>query len=171
MARTRDDRVTLTVLDARVEARAKATRDVHTWWPCAEGCDHCCRSLPHLPTITKPEWERLRDAITALSAADRDEIASRTAAAPASGPLTCPMLDLERGSCLVYEARPIACRTYGFYTERDAGLHCNEVTRAVEQHAGEAPVVWGNGEAIADDMKPFGKVASLREWIAAAPER
>jgi hypothetical protein len=47
---------------------------------------------------------------------------------------------------------------------RDAGLHCNEVTRAVEK-AGDAPVVWGNGEAIADDLKAFGETASLREWM------
>jgi Fe-S-cluster containining protein len=82
------------------------------------------------------------------------------------------MLDRERGACLVYDARPIACRTYGFYTERDAGLHCSMVTNAVDAHAaredpasGPTPVVWGNGEAIAADMDAFGKPASLREWL------
>lgn len=75
------------------------------------------------------------------------------------------MLDRERGSCRVYAARPIACRTDGFYTERDAGLHCNQVTRAVEDNASGGSVVWGNREAIADDMKAFGEVISLRAWM------
>lgn len=159
-------RLTLPVLDARIEARAAATRDAHPWWPCAEGCDHCCRSLPHLPTITRAEWERLRDTTARLRPDVQDEIRARTASAPSVGPLTCPMLDRERGACLVYDARPVACRTYGFYTERDAGLHCNRVTKAVDENAADGPVIWGNGEAIAEDMKAFGEIASLREWMS-----
>ncbi len=77
------------------------------------------------------------------------------------------MLDEDRGACTVYAARPIACRTYGFYTERDAGLHCDRVTRAVEAHAsdGSPPILWGNGEAIAEDMRTLGELASLAEWM------
>lgn len=75
------------------------------------------------------------------------------------------MLDRERGSCLVYAARPVACRTYGFYTERDGGLHCQEVGHAVERNDAASAVVWGNGEAVADDLKAFGETASLREWM------
>ena len=159
-------RLTLPVLDARIEARAKATRAEHPWWPCGEGCDACCRSLPHLPTITRPEWDRLSEALAQLPAELQGNIRERTRAlATATGPVTCPMLDREAGSCLVYAARPIACRTYGFYTERDAGLHCDKVTRAVEEKSRGA-VLWGNGEAIADDMKLFGELASLAEWMA-----
>jgi len=158
-------RLTLPVLDERIEARARSTREAHPWWPCANGCDLCCRSLPRLPEMTAAEWERLRDAIDALPADVREAIRTRTDEAPFAGPLTCPMLDRERGSCLVYEARPIVCRTYGFYAERDAGLHCNQVTLAVEDNDRDGTVVWGNGETIADDMKPFGEVISLRTWM------
>lgn len=159
--------VTLPILDARIEARATATRQAHPWWPCAKGGDLCCRSLPHLPTITRAEWERLREALTALPPAVEEATRARTAeVSGAPAPITCPMLDRESGACLVYAARPIACRTYGFYTERDAGLHCSRVTTAVEENARDEPVVWGNGEAIADDMKRFGELASLEKWMS-----
>jgi Fe-S-cluster containining protein len=158
-------RVTLPLLDARIDARAQATRAAHAWWPCAEGCDHCCRSLPRLPVITRAEWERLREALATLPADVQDGVRARTLEVREATPVICPMLDRSRGSCLVYGARPIACRTYGFYTERDAGLHCNKVSDAVDEHAGEGPVLWGNGEAIAADMKSFGEAASLVEWI------
>lgn len=158
-------RVTLPVLDARIEARARATREAHPWWPCAKGCDLCCRSLPRLPEISAPEWERLREALSRLDARRIGEITSRIRSAPAEGPLTCPMLDRDQGACLVYDARPVACRTYGFYTDRDAGLHCGEVLWRVEERAGDDPVVWGNGEAIAEDVRSFGEPVSLRDWL------
>jgi Fe-S-cluster containining protein len=154
-------RRSLHVIDERIDARVRATRAEHPWWPCAAGCDHCCRSLPHLPTISDPEWARLRDAISELPASVQAEIVERTEQAPASGPVTCPLLDRGRGICRVYEARPIACRTYGFYTERDGGLHCDKVTRAVA----DRDVIWGNGEAIADDLRAFGPVRSLVEHL------
>ena len=150
----------LHVLDGRIAARAGATRAEHPWWPCADGCDHCCRSLARLPEITRAEWERLSPAIDALS--DRDVVRARIRAAPRSGPVTCPMLDREHGSCRVYDARPIACRTYGFYTERDGGLHCHLVTRAIEGHD---DVVWGNGEAVARDLDALGEKQTLDRWL------
>ena len=107
----------------------------------------------------------MRDAVAELPPDIQHTIAARVREAPHEGPLTCPMLDRGRGACLVYAARPVACRTYGFYTERDGGLHCDRVTRAVETNAGEAPVLWGNGEAIGDDMKALGEIASLAEWM------
>lgn len=108
----------------------------------------------------------MKAALAALPLDVQDDIMRLTVAesAKASGPITCPMLDRSRGSCLVYAARPIACRTYGFYTERDAGLHCSDVSRAVE--ANEASVVWGNGEGIASDMQSFGPTAPLSEWMS-----
>jgi Fe-S-cluster containining protein len=158
-------RVTLPILDARIDARANETRRAHSWWPCAKGCDLCCRSLPHLPTITGAEWERLRDAIDALSPDVRRAVEERLdASADAPLPVTCPLLDASVGACLVYAARPIACRTYGFYTERDAGLHCTEVLRQVDTNDAGSSVVWGNGEGIAADMSEFGAARSLRDW-------
>lgn len=156
------------MLDAEIAARAEATRETHPDWPCKRGCDLCCRSLPHLPTVTAPEWARLEAAIAALPDELRAEVLAKIAAAPAKGPATCPLL-AEDGACRVYDARPIACRTYGYYVERDAGLHCAHVTATVEALDGE-PVLWGNGEAIADRMRAYGEPESLAVWVAGSIE-
>ena len=148
--------IPLKVLDSRIEARARRTREEHAWWPCAKGCDHCCRSLPHLPTVTQPEWERLAPLLTPAQRARLLEPVTEP-------PLICPLLDAAQGLCTVYDVRPIACRTYGFYVERDAGLHCATVTTAVET-AGES-VTWGNGEAINADLRAHGEVRSLAVWL------
>ncbi len=89
-------RVSLPLLDAQIEARCRSVRDAHPYWPCAEGCDHCCRSLPHLPEFTADEWARLRDALAALPDAIREDIQRRTRAEQAH-PVSCPLLDTERG--------------------------------------------------------------------------
>lgn len=157
-------RVSLPVLDAQIEARCRSIQEAHPYWPCAEGCDHCCRSLPHLPEFSRDEWARLRDAIVALPDAIREEIYSRTRESQ-SHPVVCPLLDRERGACRVYEARPIACRTYGFYADRDAGLHCDRVTRVVAERGVEETVVWGNGEGVAREVRTLGEPVSLRAWM------
>jgi uncharacterized protein len=158
-------RVALPLLDAEIDARVSSLRDAHAYWPCKEGCDLCCRSLPHLPTISKVEWLRLSTAIEALPLEVRDAVYERARLAPATGPLTCPLLERERGACLVYDARPIACRTYGYYAERDAGLHCERVTAAISEHGESEAIVWGNGEAIATAMRSHGEPVSLAEWM------
>jgi Fe-S-cluster containining protein len=121
--------------------------------------------------VTKTEWERLEPA---LSDAQKERLRSPIGPAP----VTCPLLG-DDGACTVYAVRPIACRTYGFYVgrvphtarapegraERDAGLHCAKVTEAV----GETPVVWGNGEAIAQDLRAHGPERSLAERLRDAP--
>lgn len=158
--------VSLPILDAEVERRARATHEAHPWWPCAEGCSQCCRSLPHLPEISEPEWRRLHAAIDALAADVRALVGERIRGAEgAPRPVTCPLLERTRGVCLVYEARPIACRTYGFYADREAGLCCDKVTDAVAAHEGEGePMVWGNGDAIERDLATLGEKRSLAVW-------
>lgn len=152
-------RIALPVLDATIEARCRSIADAHPTWPCAKGCAHCCRSLPHLPTVTAAEWERLAPA---LGEAQKTRI---RAAANAPAPVACPLLDPD-GACTVYEVRPISCRTYGFYTERDAGLHCALVTEKVNDETREGrPIVWGNGEAIAADMRELGVEKTIAEWL------
>lgn len=153
----------LSALDTKVAERCARTQAEHPWWPCASGCDGCCRSLPHLPTISAAEWERLAPAIAALP--DHAAVAARITTMPTTAPVTCPLLGAD-GRCRVYEARPIACRTYGFYTERDAGLHCAKVGDALAAHG--ADVVWGNGEAINDELRRLGEARDLRAWLSAA---
>lgn len=155
----------LALIDARIEARARASREAHAWWPCREGCDACCRALARSPQLTEPEWTRLRGAISALPREIRERVLQRIRNVAPSTPVICPMLDRERGACLVYEARPVACRTYGFYTERDGGLHCGSVAEAVASNATDEPIIWGNGESIADDLRALGEPRSLEAWL------
>lgn len=145
-------RTSLNVLDSKTEDRCRSIRAEHPDWPCARGCDLCCRSLPHLPTVTEAEWERLAPRLD-------DEQKARLRAPAGPAPVTCPLLS--NGACTVYDVRPIACRTYGFYAERDAGLHCALVTET----ARDRDVVWGNGEAIAADLRAYGPERSLAEWL------
>ena len=84
--------------------------------------------------------------------------------ASGSRPFTCALLDTESGACLVYEARPIECRTYGFYLERDGVLGCE----LIEALAAEpSNVIWGNHEAVMVAQEEFGPLAPLYEWLTA----
>jgi Fe-S-cluster containining protein len=153
----------LPLIDAKVLARSAAIEQAHPFWPCAKGCDLCCRSLPHQPMISAAEWERLAVALGELSPATQRAVRARILES-AAGPVICPLLDREHGACLVYDARPVACRSYGFYAERDAGLHCDIVTEAVR--AEQAEVVWGNGESLAAELDALGERRTLAAWLA-----
>ena len=69
------------------------------------------------------------------------------------------MLDTESRACLIYEARPVACRTYGFYVERDAVLGCSRIEAVARE---QADILWGNHEAIADRLGP---TRDLSDWL------
>ena len=73
-----------------------------------------------------------------------------------SPPVTCPLLDPASGACPVYAARPIACRSYGFYVERDKGLYCSEIQNRVASGAYD-DVIWGNHQAIDTTLGGLGK--------------
>jgi Fe-S-cluster containining protein len=101
----------------------------------------------------------LRDGIRTLPSALQQEIQERLRAMPSTPPIVCPFLDADSHSCLVYEYRPTACRTYGFYVERDLGLYCREIEVMVEK--GECrDIVWGNACAIGSDdrLQPVGEL-------------
>ena len=155
----------LEILDARIDARAAATQAEHPFWPCRRGCDHCCRTLSRLPMLTAPEWHRVSAAIDALPSSTQAAIRARTLSATTDAPVMCPMLDEALGECRVYNARPIVCRTYGFYTERDAGLHCSDVRDAIRYNGATDTVIWGNGDSINAALDALGPQKSLREWM------
>lgn len=85
-------------------------------------------------------------------------------AAGSERPVICPLLDLDTNACLIYEARPIACRAYGFYAERDNVLGCGQI----ESVSRESPdVVWGNHAALDARVQSLGAGAPLSEWLSA----
>lgn len=154
-------------IDRTIERRAGEIASSHSDWPCRQGCDDCCRRLASPPCISEAEWRRIRAALDRLpadaAAAARGRIA---ASARAERPVTCPLLDTASGSCLVYDARPVACRAYGFYAERQYVLGCHRI----EGMAEAAPdVVWGNHVALEDELAALGARAELREWLSLLP--
>ncbi len=157
----------LRILHDQVEERVRSIRDKHAW-PCREGCDLCCRGLAAIPSLTAPEWELVRVGFEQLSKAARAEVLRRTANLEgACRPITCPFLDATSGACLIYAQRPIACRTYGFYRERDVGLYCKKIEAAVE--AGRySDVVWGNALSVEAKLDEFGEWKELLTWFREA---
>ncbi len=72
---------------------------------CRKGCDGCCRHLTLFPVEGTALALALREAEPALA----ETIRLRALEAAPDGP--CPLL--ENGACLLYEARPLICRTHG----------------------------------------------------------
>lgn len=164
-----------------IDARVRDIRQSHPDWPCAKGCDNCCRQLAEMPRLTAAEWQLLRTGLAALPAERLREIGQAIAAieldnpgehaqhaggnARPPRPVVCPLLDRASGACPVYAQRPVACRTYGFYAQRDKGLYCHDIEQRVASGA-LADVVWGNHDAIdrqlhqldhGDQARPLGE--------------
>ena len=159
---------TLSELLAEVDSRVSAIRADRPDWLCAKGCDSCCRRLAAEPALTAAEWALLRDALAALPAQRLDGVLRKMAAlaaSPPSFPVVCPLLDSASGACPVYAARPVACRTYGFYVQRERGLYCHEIESRVADGS-LADVVWGNHDVIDRRLAGLGEVRSLSEWFA-----
>lgn len=155
----------LRILHGRIEARVCGTSSRAGEWPCRKGCDLCCRRLASAPKLTEPEWLLLRQGLAALDKNRRSEIRKRIQLTRgAASPVVCPLLDLQEGSCLIYDQRPVACRTYGFYVERDRGLFCAGIQLAVERNE-YRDVVWGNQESIEAALRKFGEPLELADWI------
>lgn len=156
----------LPLLDAEIAARCDATGAAQPDWPCRAGCADCCQSLAALPEITRAEWERLRGALAALDAAARASVERAVEdrrRAGAARPIACPLLD-ERGLCRIYDARPLACRSYGFYADHEGVLGCHRILARAE----DAGVVWGNHEALLRSAGALGERRSLLDWLAEA---
>ena len=146
-----------------VRQRTEAISSTQTDWPCRKGCDDCCRHLAFTPRVSRQEWEAIAAALDRLPSdigdATRDRIRH---SASAERPVICPLLDTASGTCLVYEARPVACRAYGFYAERQFVLGCSRI-----EAAGEAApdVVWGSHIALEEELRVLGPTAALDEWL------
>ena len=135
------------------------------------GCDGCCRRLAEVPRLTAAEWDWLREGLAALPLEQLREIRQDIAALAdqPSRPIVCPLLDQSTGLCRVYAHRPVACRTFGFYVQRDQGLYCKDIESRVA--GGEwADVVWGNQDAIDRRLGSLGDTRELTEWFASWEE-
>jgi len=154
----------LPILHQEAEKCASAAVAAHPDWPCRKGCDLCCRRLANLPLLTSKEWHLVEEGLRQLDEETRRGIRERIAGLAAAVPYTCPLLETETGACLVYEQRPVACRTYGFYVERDQGLYCELIRERVER--GElGGVVWGNQELMDCQLDTLGPRIGFREWF------
>ena len=153
-------------LHDEVDARVIHIRTNFLDWPCAKGCDSCCRHLAEVPQLTTIEWDFLRKELEALPLEQLQEICRNLASLPEqhAGPVVCPMLNRKTGACPVYANRPVACRTYGFFVQREKGLYCSEI----ESHVAGGDlteVVWGNHDAIDQKLSGLGEICSLTEWF------
>ena len=59
----------------------------------------------------------------------------------------------------------MACRSYGFYVQRDLGLYCHDIESLVAEGK-LADVVWGNHDAIDQRLTGLGESRPLTEWFA-----
>ena len=119
-------------------ALADVTRRSGDWLVCKPGCSQCCVGVF---TISALDAERLRDGLAAADVARASRVRERLTASRArmdpwfpgdldSGVLSpddeavelfeefthdevCPVLDPATGTCDLYAARPVLCRTFG----------------------------------------------------------
>ncbi|MCU0552311.1 MAG: YkgJ family cysteine cluster protein [Leptolyngbya sp. Prado105] len=146
-------------LDEHIEARAQAIRAERDWFPCRRGCDHCCRTLAHPPELSQAEWDRVDAAVASLPDAVRaiveqaiDTLIQKVGSGSCRSTIVCPFLDEQEGACRIYENRPIACRTYGFFVARDHDQYCELVEYEINTRE-DHTIVWGNAEAIRNQVK------------------
>ena len=154
-------------IQLEIDARVREIRTSRPDWLCGKGCDACCRRLADVPRLTAAEWGLLQVGLAALPRRRLREIGSDVAALARrrSHPIVCPLLEQASGCCLVYDQRPLACRTYGFYVQRGIGLYCPKIEARVV--AGDlADVVWGNQDVIDRSLAGLGQARALTEWFA-----
>jgi Fe-S-cluster containining protein len=150
-------------IQEQVRERTAQVAAAHGDWPCRKGCDDCCRHLAAVPRVTGDEWLLIADAIDALPTPLAQTVRARLReSAGSTRPVVCPLLDMDSGACLIYAARPVACRSYGFYAERDKVLGCHRIERLAQQ---SADIIWGNHEPLEERMSQFGAARELPEWL------
>lgn len=158
---------TLAQLHADIDTRVQAIRGDYPDWLCRMGCDGCCHRLAEIPRLTNEEWDWLREGLVALPKESLREIELEVAALIEQPlrPIVCPLLNRSTGVCQVYAHRPVACRTYGFYIQRDQGLYCQDIQSRVAD-GDWVGVVWGNQDAIDRRLSGLGDTRELTEWFA-----
>ncbi len=110
------DRELIRRIDASMAEAARRSGD---WVVCRVGCTECCRGEFE---ITALDAMRLRAGLAELSEEEIPRIRERAAAFDGEG--ACPLLEPGTGACLLYEWRPVTCRTFGPATRtlEDGGI-------------------------------------------------
>lgn len=157
-------------LHREIDSRTREIAAYQTNWPCRRGCDACCRCLADLPRLTRAEWNLVEEGLTRLPQHLQLAIRARIRELnPSAEHHICPFLDRETGTCLIYNHRPVACRTYGFYVERDRGLYCAQIEECVS--SGKfAEVVWGNVAGIEARLETYGEKIGIDAWFNDSPQ-
>jgi uncharacterized protein len=161
----------LLALFDEVHARAAALSRDHAGWPCTRGCGACCRSLARVPDLTRSEWELVERALRELPESEHEVCRERARALAASARedgadqrCECPLFDARCDTCRIYAARPLACRSYGFYAGRRHDAWCGLVARHVEDRRDQ--LLLGNLDGIEAEL---GRIdperRSLLEWL------
>lgn len=70
-----------------------------------QNCGECCGPIP----VSRKELDRIRATINRMSREEKERLKNQK-----RGRLTCPLRDIERRRCAVYEVRPQVCRMQGF---------------------------------------------------------
>ncbi|HEY5952329.1 MAG TPA: YkgJ family cysteine cluster protein [Kofleriaceae bacterium] len=73
---------------------------------CGTGCHHCCHVRL---SVTQVEADAIRAEVASWPNERKDQLTANAAFAP---PGRCSALD-EGGRCLIYQVRPIVCRSHG----------------------------------------------------------
>lgn len=154
-------------LHTDIDKRVIAIREDYPNWLCGKGCDSCCKRLAEVPLLSEAEWELLREGLAALPEGQLQVIREAMVALEeqTSRPVVCPFLDHATNACPVYAHRPVACRSYGFYRQRDLGLYCQDIQALVESDQLDH-VVWGNHDPLDQHLARLGESRSLTAWFA-----
>jgi Fe-S-cluster containining protein len=149
-----------------IDARVQAIRGSRPDWLCCKECDNCCRRLADVPQLSGAEWALLREGLEMLPRERLQTISQDISnlAGSKSRPIVCPLLDQPTGACMVYAQRPVACRTYGFYVQRELGLYCQDIESRVADGT-LADVVWGSHDSIDHRLGGLGETLTLTKWF------
>ena len=125
-------------LVGRVEALCSGTAErLHSEISCRPGCDACCRHL----SVFAVEAAALGEALATVSQPHAELILEKAREAAPDAP--CPLL--HDGLCLLYQARPIICRTHGLpiliNREGESGVDfCRENFRGLSSIPGDTVI-------------------------------
>jgi Fe-S-cluster containining protein len=164
----------LLALFDEVGARAATLAREHAGWPCTRGCGACCRSLARVPELTRSEWELLAAALDGLSDVERESCRERARTLASSvrdhggdQRCECPLFDPHSETCRVYAARPLACRSYGFYAGRQHDAWCELVAAHVADTRDQLRL--GNLDAVEAELGRIdSERRSLLDWLGLA---